>query len=123
MTTKDNTQVYRLMNHDSDNVLPRFENYTIEQYNSIYETNYKSAEEANEDDPEYAFTYIDMLGYLAEFFVILKLENDFDKSDILCEKRKLNQALDHYSNTYNVKVNESFGMTKFQRMYESNEIY
>lgn len=59
-------KLFRLMNHDSTHVKARFESFSIEELNKHFGTNYKSIEEAVNDDPEYLFTKKEMLEYLEE---------------------------------------------------------
>lgn len=49
-------KLYRLMNHDNPEQEPKWESYSLDQYNSEFGTNHASIDEAVEDDPEYLFT-------------------------------------------------------------------
>src|SRR5690606_17770342 len=63
---KKKLKIYRLHNHDniSDTTKPIFESYDVEEYNKDFGTNYQTADEASADDPEYLFTYDEMLEFL-----------------------------------------------------------
>lgn len=55
------------MNHDNlTNELPRFDVYTVQEYNEAFGTNYQSAEDAIESDPEYIFDEIESNQWIAE---------------------------------------------------------
>lgn len=57
-------KIYRLVSHDSSHEKPRFEPYTIEEYNSQFGTHYFSVEGAVDADPEYLFTEAQMNDYI-----------------------------------------------------------
>lgn len=59
-------KIFRLMNHDSSHNEPRFESFTIEEYNEVFETNYVSVDDAIADDPEYCFSEKEMNDYLVD---------------------------------------------------------
>jgi len=57
-------KIFRLMNHDSSHNEPRFESFTVDEYNELFQTNYSSVDEAINDDPEYCFSEEEMNNYL-----------------------------------------------------------
>jgi hypothetical protein len=51
----DIEKLYRLMNHDSSHVKPRYEVYTLDELNKQFETDYTSIDEAIDAEPEYLY--------------------------------------------------------------------
>lgn len=63
----DNTdKIYRLMNHDSTHEKPRFESFSLEEYEKEFGKRYSSPQEASDNDPEYCFTLTEMEYYLSK---------------------------------------------------------
>lgn len=60
--------IYRLMNHDniSNNELPKFEKFTLDELNKRFDTSYISVDEAINNDPEYLFSEIEVKNYQNE---------------------------------------------------------
>jgi hypothetical protein len=56
-------KIYRLLNHDNSHTKPKFESFTVAEYNKTFGTNYSSVEEAINADPEYCFTEQESIDY------------------------------------------------------------
>lgn len=52
---REGQKLYRLMNHDSSHVKPRYEVYTLDELNKQFETDYTSIDEAIDAEPEYLY--------------------------------------------------------------------
>lgn len=59
---KQQTFIFKLMNHDSDfrHTKPKFEKFTLSELNQINESNYQTIQDAIDSDPEYLFSKSEM---------------------------------------------------------------